>query len=319
MTSILLFPSASAVEHWQLIGSEEICIMCGLKLTVNNKRFNANGQFKIYGNQTVNKQRLKEQKSVSVPIFQLQLNVSLAHILFKTSQSAVYLWIGLIITRCDISILKRALKWKMTSLSLLWQPLLESSTVFLFSAGTDLLIEAVCLQARSEGWGGLYIRSVMLLTLLSPLQHRHAKAWMPAQPYCVWMYWRGENRQVWEVSGGVWMWGRVRLVGSFCHVLVGGEHGGPAGCLWLQRGPLWVSGLAQTLPHCYSWDPRAKKDRAHKRAATHRRRQTHACRFGLQAKDGMWCRRAQLCSLAPGLIRVVGVVQHFLKSRFTQA
>lgn len=53
-----------------------------------------NGQFKIYGNKTVNKQQFKEQKSLSARIPQPQLNVlivSLAYIRSPTLHSHIYL------------------------------------------------------------------------------------------------------------------------------------------------------------------------------------------------------------------------------------
>lgn len=59
------------------------------------------GQFKIYGNKTVNKQQFEEQKSLSALILQLQLNVSivsLAYILPPTLHSHIYLQVGLLIS-----------------------------------------------------------------------------------------------------------------------------------------------------------------------------------------------------------------------------
>ncbi len=60
-----------------------------------------NGQFKIYGNKTVNKQQFEEQKSLSALIPQPRLNVlivSLAYILSRTLHSHIYLRIGLLIS-----------------------------------------------------------------------------------------------------------------------------------------------------------------------------------------------------------------------------
>lgn len=60
-----------------------------------------NGQFKIYGNKTVNKQQIEEQKSLSALIPQPQLNVlilSLAYILSQTLNSHIYLTISLLIS-----------------------------------------------------------------------------------------------------------------------------------------------------------------------------------------------------------------------------
>lgn len=71
------------------------------EITLNNNRFNMNGQFKIYGNKTVNKQQFKEQKSLSalIPLPQLSvLIVSLAYILPRTLHSHIYLQIGLLIS-----------------------------------------------------------------------------------------------------------------------------------------------------------------------------------------------------------------------------
>lgn len=65
-----------------------------------------NGQFKIYGNKTVNKQQFGEQKSHSALILQLQLNVlivSLAYILSRTLHSRIYLQVGLLISAIMIS------------------------------------------------------------------------------------------------------------------------------------------------------------------------------------------------------------------------
>lgn len=71
------------------------------EITLNNNRLNMNGQFKIYGNKTVNKQQFEEQKSLSAVIPQPQLNVlilSLAHILSQTLNSHIYLRISLLIS-----------------------------------------------------------------------------------------------------------------------------------------------------------------------------------------------------------------------------
>lgn len=65
-----------------------------------------NGQFKIYGNKTVNKQQFGEQKSHSALILQLQLNVlivSLAYILSRTLHSRIYLQVSLLISAIMIS------------------------------------------------------------------------------------------------------------------------------------------------------------------------------------------------------------------------
>lgn len=60
-----------------------------------------NGQFKIYGNKTVNKQKSKEQKSLWALIPQPRLNVlivSLAYILSSILHSSIYLQLGLLIS-----------------------------------------------------------------------------------------------------------------------------------------------------------------------------------------------------------------------------
>ncbi len=98
MTSILLFLKTSPVEHLQLIGDLH---NAWAEITGNNNRFNMNGQFEIYGNKTVNKQQIREQKSLSALILQPRLNVSIvspAYIHSRTFHSHIYLHIGLLIS-----------------------------------------------------------------------------------------------------------------------------------------------------------------------------------------------------------------------------